>query len=284
MKYVKTFERFNLNETLDMFTLPVDPIPGSEDVMSDVSQWVSETGEFIWNKLNQFIDWCKKILNKENLKEYFSKLFEAIGELSKIQLNRTTNLFFSKDYHDVEWSDINLSNVKNLYLKINNSIKDFTTDKSWSFTDDEKKLQSKEGLDDKSLQLKKVINQIIGFLGKSVISVIISKIVSASLIALGVTAAPIVSTITTILILILFIWASKKKVGLEIKVMKDVRDVTGYKPKGLIGRLTGWDEFAQKKIKEYEDFTQADSPFQKLYFQKLKEQSEKIKSEQISFS
>ena len=284
MKYVKTFESFNLNETLDMFTLPVDPTPGSEDVLSDISQWVSETGEFIWNKINEFIDWCKKILNKENLKEYFSKLFEAIGELSKIQLNRASNLFFSKDYHDVEWNDINLDNVKNLYSKISNSVKEFTTDKSWSFKDDENKLQSKEGLDDKSLQLKKVINQIIGFLGKSAISVIISKIVSASLIALGVTTAPIVSTITSILILILFIWASKKKVSLEVKVMKDVRDVPGYQPKGLIGRITGWSEFAEKKVKEYQDFTQGDSPFQKLYFQKLKEQSEKIKSEQLSFS
>jgi hypothetical protein len=284
MKYVKTFESFNLNETLDMFTLPVDPIPGSEDVLSDISQWVSETGEFIWNKINEFIDWCKKILNKENLKEYFSKLFEAIGELSKIQLNRASNLFFSKDYHDVEWNDINLDNVKNLYSKISNSVKEFTTDKSWSFKDDENKLQSKEGLDDKSLQLKKVINQIIGFLGKSAISVIISKIVSASLIALGVTTAPIVSTITSILILILFIWASKKKVSLEVKVMKDVRDVPGYQPKGLIGRITGWSEFAEKKVKEYQDFTQGDSPFQKLYRQKLKEQSEKIKSEQLSFS
>jgi hypothetical protein len=284
MNYVKKFENFNVNETLDMFTLPVDPIPGSEDVLSDISQWFSETGEFIWNKINEFIDWCNKILNKENLKEYFSKLFEAIGELSKIQLNRASNLFFSKDYHDVEWNDINLDNVKNLYSKISNSVKEFTTDKSWSFKDDENKLQSKEGLDDKSLQLKKVINQIIGFLGKSAISVIISKIVSASLIALGVTTAPIVSTITSILILILFIWASKKKVSLEVKVMKDVRDVPGYQPKGLIGRITGWSEFAEKKVKEYQDFTQGDSPFQKLYFQKLKEQSEKIKSEQLSFS
>jgi hypothetical protein len=284
MNYVKKFENFNVNETLDMFTLPVDPIPGSEDVLSDISQWFSETGEFIWNKINEFIDWCKKILNKENLKEYFSKLFEAIGELSKIQLNRASNLFFSKDYHDVEWNDINLDNVKNLYSKISNSVKEFTTDKSWSFKDDENKLQSKEGLDDKSLQLKKVINQIIGFLGKSAISVIISKIVSASLIALGVTTAPIVSTITSILILILFIWASKKKINLEIKVMKDVRDIPGYQSKGLIGRITGWSEFAEKKVKEYQDFTQGDSPFQKLYFQKLKEQSEKIKSEQLSFS
>ena len=284
MKYVKTFDSFKVNETLDMFTLPVDPIPGVEDVLSDISQWVSETGEFIWSKLTSFIDWCKKVLNKENLKEYFSKLFEAIGELSKIQLNRATNLFFSKDYHDVEWNDISLDNVKNLYSKVSDGIKTFVNDKSWSFKDDEDKLKSKEGLEDKSLQLKKIINQVIGFLGKSAISLIISKIISISLIYLGVTAAPIISTITTVLVLILFIWASKQKVSLEIKVMKDVRDIPEYKPKGLIGRITGWSEFTEKKVKEYQDFTQADSPFQKLYRQKLKEQSDKIKSEQLSFS
>jgi hypothetical protein len=284
MRYVKTFENFKTNETLDMFTLPVDPIPGMKDVMSDIGQWFSETGELIWNKITGFIDWCKKILNKEDLKEYFSKLFEAIGELSKIQLNRATNLFFSKDYHDVEWSDVNLGNVKNLYSKINDGIKVFATDKSWSFKDDESKLKSEEGLNDKSLQLKKVINQILGFLGKSVISVVISKIVSASLIALGVAAGPIVSTIAAVVVLILFIWASKKKVNLEIKVMKDVRDVPGYEPKSLFSRITGWGEFAEKKVKEYQDFTQGDSPFQKLYMQKLKEQSEKIKQEPISFA
>lgn len=284
MKYVKTFDSFNVNETLDMFTFPVDPVPGVEDVISDISEWVSETGEFVWSKINDFIDWCKKILNKENLKEYFSKLFEAIGELSKIQLNRASNLFFSKDYHDVEWNDINLSSVKNLYSKISGGIKEFTTDKSWSLKDDEDKLKSKEGLEDKSLQLKKIINQILAFLGKSSISFIISKIISVSLIYLGVTATPIISTITTVLILILFIWASKKKINLEIKVMKDVRDIPGYQSKGLIGRITGWSEFAEKKVKEYQDFTQANSPFQKLYKQKLKEQSEKIKSENLSFS
>jgi hypothetical protein len=284
MKYVKTFNSFNVNETLDMFTLPVDPVPGVEDVLSDIKQWVSETGEFIWSKLTGFIDWCKRVLNKENLKEYFSKLFEAIGELSKIQLNRATNLFFSKDYHDVEWNDISLDNVKNLYQKVSDGVKIFVNDKSWSFKDDEDKLKSGEGLEDKSLQLKKIINQIIGFLGKSAISLIISKIISMSLIYLGVTAAPIISTITTVLVLILFIWASKQKVSLEIRVMKDVRDVPGYKPKSLFGRITGWSEFAEKKVKEYQDFTQADSPFQKLYRQKLKEQSDKIKSEKLSFS
>ncbi len=103
------------------------------------------------------------------------------------------------------------------------------------------------------------------------------------LISLGMAAGPIVSTITAVVVLILFIWASKKKVSLEIKVMKDVRDVPGYQPKSFIGRITGWTEFSKQKIKEFEDFTQGDSPFQRLYKQRLKEQSEKIKKDNISF-
>lgn len=284
MKYVKNFERFKVNETLDMFTLPVDPIPGMKDVMSDIGKWFTETGEFIWNKITGLIDWCKKVLNKEELKEYFSQLFVAIGEMSKIQLNRLTGFFFSKDYHDVEWSDVNLTNVKNIYTKISDGIKSFATDKSWSFKDDESKLKSEEGLEDKSLQLKKVLNQILSFLGKSLLSVIITKIITFILVSLGMAAGPVVSIIAAVVVLILFIWASKKKVNLEIKVMKDVRDVPGYKPKSLFGRITGWSEFAEKKVKEYQDFTQGESPFQKLYFQKLKEQSQKVKEEELSFS
>ena len=44
-----------------MFTLPVDPIPGMKDVISDISQWISDTGEFIWDKITSFIDWIKKL-------------------------------------------------------------------------------------------------------------------------------------------------------------------------------------------------------------------------------
>ena len=36
MKHLKTFESFSINETMDMMTLPVDPIPGSIDVYSEV--------------------------------------------------------------------------------------------------------------------------------------------------------------------------------------------------------------------------------------------------------
>ena len=284
MKYISTYESFSLNETMDMFTLPVDPIPGMKDVISDIGQWFTQTGEFLWNKLTSFIDWIKSKISIPGIKEYFSQLFEAIGELSKIQLNKVTNLFFDKEYTKVEWSDLNATTVKNLYQKITTSIKEFTTDKSWSFSDDKDKLKSEEGVDDKSLKLKYWINTTLAFLGKSILSAVIHTILSKILIALGLSAGPIVATIASVVILILFIWASKKKVNLDIKVMKDVRDVPGYKPQSIIGRITGWSDFTKQKVEDYQDFTQGESQFQKLYFQRLKEQKEKIKSEELNFS
>lgn len=284
MKYISTYESFSVNETMDMFTLPVDPIPGMKDVISDIGQWFTQTGEFLWNKLTSFIDWIKSKISIPGIKEYFSQLFEAIGELSKIQLNKVTNLFFDKEYTKVEWSDLNATTVKNLYQKITTSIKEFTTDKSWSFSDDKDKLKSEEGVDDKSLKLKYWINTTLAFLGKSILSAVVHTILSTILIALGLSAGPIVATIASVVILILFIWASKKKVNLDIKVMKDVRDVPGYKPQSIIGRITGWSDFTKQKVEDYQDFTQGESQFQKLYFQKLKEQKEKIKSEELNFS
>ena len=284
MKYISTYESFSVNETMDMFTLPVDPIPGMKDVISDIGQWFTQTGEFLWNKLTSFIDWIKSKISIPGIKEYFSHLFEAIGELSKIQLNKVTNLFFDKEYTKVEWSDLNATTVKNLYQKITTSIKEFTTDKSWSFSDDKDKLKSEEGVDDKSLKLKYWINTTLAFLGKSILSAVVHTILSTILIALGLSAGPIVATIASVVILILFIWASKKKVNLDIKVMKDVRDVPGYKPQSIIGRITGWSDFTKQKVEDYQDFTQGESQFQKLYFQKLKEQKEKIKSEELNFS
>jgi hypothetical protein len=282
MEYLNTYKDFSTNETLDMFTLPVDPIPGMKDVISDISQWISDTGEFIWDKITSFIDWIKNKLSK--FKDYFAQLFEAIGEMSKIQLNRITNLLFSKDYSDLEWSDLSAKSVKNLYSKISVGLKDFVTDKSWSFSDDKEKLKSEDGLEDKSLKLKFGINKILALAGKSAISLVLSNLITSALVALGVTAGPIITAVCSIVILIVFIWASKKKVNLEIKVMKDVRDVPGYKPKSFISKITGWDEFTKSKVKDYQDFTQGESPFQKMYLQKLKEQGQKIRQEDLSFN
>lgn len=286
MKYLNNYKEFSVNETLDMMFLPVDPIPGMKDVMSDIGQWLSDTGEVLWNKIMSFIDLIKNKLS--SFKDYFSQLFEAIGEMSKIQLNRITNLLFSKNYTDVEWSDVGVKSIKNLYSKISDGSKEFVKDKSWSFSDDKEKLKSEEGLKDKSLILKLVINKILSLAGKTAISIVLTNIISSLLVslgaAIGVTLGPIVAVVASIVVLIAFIWASKKKINLEIKVMKDVRDVPGYKPKSIIGKITGWEEFTKSKVKDFQDFTTSESPFQKLYFQRLKEQSQIIKKEELSFT
>ena len=79
MKYISTYESFSVNETMDMFTLPVDPIPGIKDVISDIGEWFTQTGEFLWNKLTSFIDWLKSKISipgiKENVIIYFLKRF-----------------------------------------------------------------------------------------------------------------------------------------------------------------------------------------------------------------
>lgn len=40
MKYIKTYESFKTNETMDMMTMPVDPIKGAADVYSDVAKYL----------------------------------------------------------------------------------------------------------------------------------------------------------------------------------------------------------------------------------------------------
>ena len=53
MKYIKKFESFNVNETMDMMTLPVDPIAGSADVYSDIA-------DAIGNKIGEITNSLKK--------------------------------------------------------------------------------------------------------------------------------------------------------------------------------------------------------------------------------
>lgn len=40
MKYIKTYESFNVNETMDMMTMPVDPIAGAAEVYADVAKYL----------------------------------------------------------------------------------------------------------------------------------------------------------------------------------------------------------------------------------------------------
>jgi hypothetical protein len=79
MKYLKTFESFTTNETMDMMFMPVDPIAGAGDLYSDFyKEMKSKVVKFIDNMKNE---------GKET-KEAFNLIVQASKdevELSKEQ-------------------------------------------------------------------------------------------------------------------------------------------------------------------------------------------------------
>lgn len=74
MRYIKTYESFNVNETLDMFTLPVDPIKGSLDVYKQIAEFIKTTmkdlAKYLGDKLELFI---------EKITDFVEKIVEEIG-------------------------------------------------------------------------------------------------------------------------------------------------------------------------------------------------------------
>ena len=70
MKHIKTFESFNINETMDMMTMPVDPIAGAADVYSDIA-------DAIGNKISELTNNLKKAASPEvaKIKAFMLKTF-----------------------------------------------------------------------------------------------------------------------------------------------------------------------------------------------------------------
>ena len=70
MKHIKTFESFNINETMDMMTMPVDPIVGAADVYSDIA-------DAIGNKIGEITNALKKAASPEvdKIKAFMLKTF-----------------------------------------------------------------------------------------------------------------------------------------------------------------------------------------------------------------
>lgn len=70
MRYLKTFESFNINETLDMMTMPVDPIAGASDVYSDIAKAIG-------NKIGEITTSLKKATAPEvaKIKDFMMKNF-----------------------------------------------------------------------------------------------------------------------------------------------------------------------------------------------------------------
>lgn len=82
MKYLKTFESFSIDETLDMFTMPVDPIANAADVYSDFYKQIK-------SKIKTFFSALKK--EGEETKEAFDLVVKAANdeiELTEEQKNK----------------------------------------------------------------------------------------------------------------------------------------------------------------------------------------------------
>jgi len=68
MKYIKKFESFNINETMDMFTMPVDPIKGAADMWSDILDYFKtkykEFADWVGDRWDEFTNLFDKVVDK----------------------------------------------------------------------------------------------------------------------------------------------------------------------------------------------------------------------------
>jgi hypothetical protein len=97
MKYIKTYESFNINETMDMMTMPVDPIAGAADVYKDIAKAIGNKIDAITTSLkkaalpevNKIKDYMFKIYGTTvpaYTEENAQKLYDALG-LSSVKEN-----------------------------------------------------------------------------------------------------------------------------------------------------------------------------------------------------
>lgn len=89
MKHLKTFESFTTNETLDMMTMPVDPIKGAADVYGDVKSYLKD-------KFNDF---------EEKVEEFVNSIMDNL-EVNKTIKN--IEVYFGKSIEDITFNDIKL--------------------------------------------------------------------------------------------------------------------------------------------------------------------------------
>jgi hypothetical protein len=96
MRYIKTYEKFNLNETLDMFTMPVDPIKGMADVYGD-----------IWNSMKDYatkgVDFLEDVLDK--IKDIFYELVDKL-KIPFEKLIENIEKYFGSPAHDLTFRKI----------------------------------------------------------------------------------------------------------------------------------------------------------------------------------
>jgi len=70
MKHIKTYESFSVNETMDMMTMPVDPIAGAADVYKDIT-------DAIGNKISGITKSLKEAATADviKIKDFLTKIY-----------------------------------------------------------------------------------------------------------------------------------------------------------------------------------------------------------------
>ena len=100
MRYIKTYESFNVNETMDMMFMPVDPIAGAADVYKEI-------GNYIKTKLTDLVKFLgdKFDLFMEKLTSLADSIIDTIGDGAKKVLENIEQMFGSVgslSYEDVK--------------------------------------------------------------------------------------------------------------------------------------------------------------------------------------
>jgi hypothetical protein len=100
MRYIKTYESFNVNETMDMMFMPVDPIAGAADVYKEI-------GNYIKTKLTDLVKFLgdKFDLFMEKLTSLADSIIDTIGDGAKKVLENIEQMFGpvgSLSYEDVK--------------------------------------------------------------------------------------------------------------------------------------------------------------------------------------
>lgn len=95
MKHIKKFENFRIDETLDMFMMPVDPISGYEDLWNDFKDNIKvKFNEFVskvkqeGSETKEAFRLCVKAADKDIdlTKEERKKVWTQLGDIFKTVL------------------------------------------------------------------------------------------------------------------------------------------------------------------------------------------------------
>jgi hypothetical protein len=91
MRYIKTYESFKTNETMDMMFMPVDPIAGAADVYKEIGNYIkTKMGDlvrYLGDKYNEFIEKFEEIC------DMIAKAIDTAGDKAQAGLEKLFGTF-----------------------------------------------------------------------------------------------------------------------------------------------------------------------------------------------